>query len=119
MKWYLLGYDAVLLEVLGSKLIIAGQAGYFDIWVLGFDQLGAEAKEYPRHTLAPFLRGHAKTFHQHGLTVVNHVHRFQCDLSHSTITNILSLLRLATTTQILYVHHGLNTAQSYGILQNH
>lgn len=98
MKWYLLGYDAVLLEVLGSKLIVAGQAGHFDIWVLGFDQLGAEAKEDPRHTLAPFLRSHAEAFHQHGLAVVNHVHRFQRDLSNGTITNVMSLRRLATIT---------------------
>lgn len=78
--WYLLGYDAILLEVLGSELIVPGQAGYFDVWILGFDQLRAEAQEDPRHTLAPFLRGYAKALHQHGLSVVNHAHRFQSNL---------------------------------------
>lgn len=78
--WYLLGYDAILLEVLGSELIITGQAGYFDIWILGFDQLRAEAKEDPCYSLAPFLRGHAKTLHQHGLSIVDHTHRLQSNL---------------------------------------
>lgn len=78
--WYLLGYDAVFLEVLWSELIITGQAGHFDIWIFGFHQLGAEAQEDPCHALAPFLRGHTETLHQHGLSVVNHTHRFQRDL---------------------------------------
>lgn len=77
---YLLGDDAILLEVLRSELIVTGQAGHFDVGIFGFDQLRAEAQEDPRHTLAPFLRGHAETLHQHGLSVVDHAHRFQSDL---------------------------------------
>lgn len=71
---YLLGYDAILLEVLGSELIVTSQACHFDVWKFGFYQLGAKAQEHPGHAFAPFLRGHAETLHQHGLSVVDDTH---------------------------------------------
>lgn len=72
--FYLLGYDTILLEILGSKPIITGQAGYFDLWELGFDQLRAKAQQNSCHALAPFLGGNTEPFHQHGLSIVNHTH---------------------------------------------
>lgn len=77
---YLLGYDAVLLEVLWSELVITSQAAYFDLWILGLDQFRAKAQQNSCHALAPFLRGNAETFHQHGLPIINHTHRLQSNL---------------------------------------
>lgn len=81
---YLLGYDAILLEVLGSKLIVTGQAAYFDFWVLGFDEFGAEAQQNSCHALTSFLRRDTESFHQHCLAIVNHTHRLQRNLPNTT-----------------------------------
>jgi len=77
---YLFCYDAILLEVLGSKLIITGQAVHFDLWVLGFDKLSTKAQQNSCHTLSPVLRSDTQTFHEHSFPVVNYAHRLQSNL---------------------------------------
>lgn len=106
---HLLGYEAILLKILWSESIIAGETAHLNLWVFGLDKLRAKTQQDPCYAFAPFLWSNAETFHQHCLAIIYHTHRLQGNLSNIKRPVLLISLNIAR----LCVHgHGLTNPKT-------